>query len=127
VASYVLDASAVLALVHGEPGHLEVVKLLGNAAISSVNLSEVAAKLIEKGLTIESVRPDLLALGLEVLPFDEPLAFRAAEMRPATRRFGLSLGDRACLATAERAKAVAVTADRGWSTLKLSVRVQVLR
>jgi PIN domain nuclease of toxin-antitoxin system len=127
VAKYVLDASAVLALVHGEPGHQEVVRLLGDAAISSVNLSEVAAKLIEKGLAIESIRPDLLALGLEVVPFDEALAFRTAELRPATRRSGLSLGDRVCLATAEMTSAVAVTADRSWSTLKVPVKVQVLR
>jgi PIN domain nuclease of toxin-antitoxin system len=127
VAKYVLDASAVLALVHGEPGHQEVVRLLGDAAISSVNLSEVAAKLIEKGLAIESIRPDLLALGLEVVPFDEALAFRTAELRPATRRSGLSLGDRVCLATAEMISAVAVTADRSWSTLKVPVKVQVLR
>jgi PIN domain nuclease of toxin-antitoxin system len=127
VAKYVLDASAVLALVHGEPGHQEVVRLLGDAAISSVNLSEVAAKLIEKGLAIKSIRPDLLALGLEVVPFDEALAFRTAELRPATRRSGLSLGDRVCLATAEMTSAVAVTADRSWSTLKVPVKVQVLR
>jgi len=127
VAKYVLDASAVLALVHGEPGHQEVVRLLEDAAISSVNLSEVAAKLIEKGLTIESIRPDLLALGLEVVSFDEALAFRTAELRPAARRSGLSLGDCVCLATAEMTRAVAVTADRSWSTLKVPVKVRVLR
>ncbi len=127
MASCVLDASAVLALLQREPGHLQVAKSLGDAAISSVNLSEVAGKLIEKGLTAESIRPDLLALGLEVAPFDEPLAFRAAEMRLATRRAGLSLGDRACLATAEKFKAVAVTADHNWNALKLPVKVLIVR
>jgi ribonuclease VapC len=91
VSEYVLDASAMLALLHREPGHLQVAAILSQSAICSVNLCEVASKLIDRGLPLESIQADLPALGLRVIPFDESLAFRAAELRPATRRLGLSL------------------------------------
>jgi PIN domain nuclease of toxin-antitoxin system len=127
VNEYVLDASAVLTLLHREPGHARVAALLGKSAISAVNLCEVASKLADRGLPIHAVQADLLALGFEVISFDASLAFRAAELRSLTRHLGLSLGDRACLATAEARQAVAITADRSWSQLKVGAKVQVVR
>jgi PIN domain nuclease of toxin-antitoxin system len=127
VSDYVLDASAVLSLLHREPGHALVASLLSQSAICSVNLCEVASKLADRGLPIASVQSDLLALGFEVISFDESLAFRAAELRLPTRGLGLSLGDRACLATAEARQAVAVTTDRSWGRLKIGARIQVVR
>lgn len=127
MSEYVLDASAVLTLLHREPGHTQVAAVLGKSAISAVNLCEVAAKLADRGLPVEAVQADLLALGFEVIVFDTALAFRAAELRRVTQHLGLSLGDRACLATAEARRAVAVTADRTWSRLKVGAKVQVVR
>ena len=127
VSKYVLDASALLALLQREPGHLQVAKRLGDTAISTVNLCEVASKLMERGLPRESVGPGLLALDLDIVPFDEALAFRAAELRSSTRRFGLSLADRACLATAEAFQATALTTDRSWSRLKLNAGIEIVR
>jgi PIN domain nuclease of toxin-antitoxin system len=127
VSEYVLDASAVLALLHREPGHARVAALLGKSAISSVNLCEVASTLADRGLPIEAVQADLLALGFEVISFDAPLSFRAAELRSLTHHLGLSLGDRACLATAEACQAVAVTTDRTWSRAKVEAKIQVVR
>ena len=45
----VLDASALLALLNDEPGAGEVEKTVPGAIISAVNLSEVVAKLAERG------------------------------------------------------------------------------
>ena len=42
-----LDASAVLAVLNGKRGEKKVIPLLPESAISAVNLSEVAAKLLE--------------------------------------------------------------------------------
>ncbi len=93
----VLDASALLALLNTEPGHEEVARVVSRAAMSAVNLSEVAAKLAENGMPEEAIREALEGLALEVHDFGRELAYWTALLRPLTRSVGLSLGDRACL------------------------------
>ncbi len=116
----VLDASAVLAVLNGEPGEKKVIPLLAESVISAVNLSEVAAKLLEAGMDEESAQIAVSVLGIgEIADFTEDLAWNAARLRPLTKQNGLSLGDRACLALAIKLKVPAVTADQEWSKLKL--------
>lgn len=123
----ILDASAVLAVLNGEPGQKKVVPLLTESAVSSVNLTEVAAKLLEAGMDEARARLAVSVLGIgEIVDFTEDLAWEAAGLRPLTKQYGLSLGDRACLALAIKLKIPAVTADKEWSKLKLC-RVIVIR
>ena len=96
------------------------------ALISSVNLSEVVAKLAELGMPESEIRL-ALSLGLEVVPFDEALAFSAGALRPVTRSAGLSLGDRACLALARSRALPALTTDRAWRDIDIDVEVEVIR
>ena len=123
----VLDASAVLALINEEPGAEVVEALLDDAVISAVNLSEVIAVLVDAGFEVDRASGRIGALGLGVIAFDEPQALRAGALREATRRAGLSFGDRACLGLAEALEAPAVTADRRWATLPLSPEVRLIR
>ena len=123
----VLDASAVLALINEEPGAEVVDALLDDAVISAVNLSEVIAVLVDAGFELERASGRIGALGLGVIAFDEPQALRAGALRAATRRAGLSFGDRACLGLAEALKVPAVTADRSWATLGLASEIQLIR
>jgi ribonuclease VapC len=97
------------------------------AAISAVNLSEVASRLGLAGMPESLIREALDPLGLDVVPFDQELAYQAAELMTHTRAAGLSLGDRACLALARRLGLPAVTADRAWARLKLDVQIRVIR
>jgi PIN domain nuclease of toxin-antitoxin system len=62
----VLDASAILALLNQETGSEEVLKFIGKAAISTVNLSEVIAKLADAGILEKDIRQILSNLDLEV-------------------------------------------------------------
>ncbi|MGH6902012.1 MAG: hypothetical protein ACREIR_04665 [Geminicoccaceae bacterium] len=66
-------------------------------------------------------------LHLTVLPVDEELGYAAGFLRPATRRFGLSLGDRICLALAVRLGATALIADRAWQRVATDARIELLR
>ena len=125
--SCVLDASAVLALLQEEPGSQVVEEWLADAAISSVNLSEVAGKLLELGMPEGEAAEVVHALGLEVVPFHEELAWRAAALGPSTKAFGLSLGDRACLATGVFLNRPVLTADRTWTKIDLPVRLVCIR
>ena len=127
MSSCVLDASAVIAYLHDEPGAGLVAAALEGAAISAVNLSEVVSKLLERGTSEDQARRATQDLHIAVVPFDEHLAYLAATLRPATRAQGLSFGDRACLATARRLAAPALTADRRWARLRVGVQVQVIR
>ena len=88
----VVDASAVLALLNQEDGSEEISQLIGNAVISSVNLSEVVAKLADAGITEADIQQIISNLNLEVAPFNNQQAFRAGMLRPSTKSIGLSLG-----------------------------------
>ena len=85
--------------------------------ISSVNLAEILTKLAERNVNLRDALDYFLKVGLDVAEFDVALALKTATLRPLTKRLGLSLGDRACLALAIQENATAVTADRSWATL----------
>ena len=125
--SYVVDASAVLAFVNNEPGSEAVESVLDNAIISTVNLAEVGAKLVDKGMTVEEARQVRTSLGLQVRDFDESLAEESVRLRSVTKSGGLSLGDRACLALAVLEKAEVLTTDRIWAELDIGCDIRVIR
>jgi PIN domain nuclease of toxin-antitoxin system len=122
-----LDASALLAFVFMEPGHEQVEPQLRGAVISAVNWSEVLSRFARDGHPAADAAATLAPLAIRVVPFDEEAAQRAADLIPATRALGLSLGDRACLALAQAHGLPALTADHAWSRLQVGVDVRVIR
>lgn len=127
MAKVVLDASALLAYIHGETGAERVAAVVEEAVISTVNLAEAMTKLV---LTTRSrARALLLIEGAEVdvVDFDQNLAQETGALADLTRARGLSLGDRACLALAQRERAVALTADRAWGKIDVGVDIQFIR
>lgn len=122
-----MDSSALIALLHGEPGASVARPFALRAAISTVNWVEVVQRGLERGSGIDELRRDAEVLRLQIVPFDIELAEDAARLRTLTRTFGLSLGDRACLALARRSGAAAVTADRAWTRLDLGIRIETIR
>jgi ribonuclease VapC len=127
LASIVLDSSAILAHLNSEPGSERAAPYFGDALVSAVNLSEIIAKLIERGVGLAVIRSALSRYGLEIAPFDYHLAERAGALRAVTKGLGLSLGDRACLALAEQEALPVLTADKSWKPLNLSIDVLLLR
>ena len=121
----VLDASALLALLQGEPGADEVEAVLDGALMSYVNLSEVLQKAAQHDVGTEGLEYDLEALGIEFREFDSAMARPAAELW--SEGSGLSLGDRTCLALAMVTGSTALTCDRGWAIEDLGVGVRVIR
>lgn len=127
MASIVLDSSVILAHINDEPGSERASAFFGDALISAVNLAEVVGKLVERGASLGLVRAALSRYGLQVAAFDEELAESTGALRPYTKAFGLSLGDRACLALAQSVALPVLTSDRAWKDLNLSIEVQLLR
>ncbi len=125
--SFVLDASALLALLNSEPGAGEVAGYAPRAAISSVNWCEVYGKLRAVGVDGEALAGDIAEAGIVIVSFDDGDARAAGELLLSTRQAGLSRADRACLALAQRLGVPAVTADRTWASLGVAVEVTCIR
>jgi ribonuclease VapC len=127
VGAIVLDASAVIALLLVEPGAEIVRGYLPDVVISAVNLAEVVTKMIDRGESEERIRRGIAAAGMEVAPFVADDALRTGILRINTRPYGLSLGDRACLALAATRKLPVLTADRNWSKLNIGIDIRLAR
>ena len=125
---YVMDASALLALMQGERGGDVVNDLIveHECVASSVNIVEVGTRLVDKGLAPVHLARTLKELDVQTIDFDLEQALLSASLRVTTRLAGLSLGDRACLALAQLMKGTAVTADSAWSDIAEAVGVEVL-
>ena len=126
---YVLDASALLAVLFMETGHEEVTAALdGETIISAVNYSEVIARQMRLGASQQLAVSVLSGLDLKVVVWDQGLAEEAADLSPLAKSHGLSLGDRICLATARHLRLPVLTADREWGKLPdLGVEIRLIR
>ncbi|MEY2953873.1 MAG: hypothetical protein RLZZ401_1960 [Pseudomonadota bacterium] len=124
----VLDSSAVLGYLNGEPGTDVVATHImgGQACILGVNQTEVLSKLSDWGMPMEEACAAVAKLALQVIPFTAELAIEAARLRQPTRPQGLSLGDRACLALARQRQCAVLTGDRSWLELAETLGLQIL-
>jgi len=123
----VVDASAVLALLKQEPCGTFDPRRLFRSTISAVNFSEVLERLRFGGLSELEADEAVATLKLRVVALDESQARLTAYLRPQTRRTGLSLGDRACLALGKSLGCPVVTADRAWANLDIGIEVVLMR
>ncbi len=124
---YIIDASAVIAVLQLESGHERVSDALIDSAISAVNLVETGTKLIDNGLAPSQVKEAIELLELPVIELDEELSWLAINLRSKTRHKGLSLADRVCLALAIREDAIALTADKIWADLDIGCKIELIR
>jgi len=129
-AKSVLDASALLALLFDEAGAGRVERAVERGAcVSTLNWAEVMARLVERGEPVDAALAHPLPGGgtVALVPFDEIQAKETASLKLPTRRLGLSLADRACLALARMRRLPVMTADRAWTSLYLSIKIEVIR
>lgn len=126
---YLLDASALLAVIFNEPGAGRVFDLLDDSAIHTLHLAEVARKMVSIGMPADEVIARLGELSLETLEeFSVKHLHQIARLAPEAKRLGLSLGDCVCLTLAESLDRTAVTADRSWKEISgLNVKIDLIR
>lgn len=124
----VIDSSAILAFLFKEPGEEVVRPALEMGLLSSVNYAEVLCRFErDKAGSSTSVAVPLRQSLREIVPFDASQAVNASLLMDATKQFGLSLGDRCCLALAMERKCAVLTADRVWLKLEVPLEIKSIR
>ena len=123
----VLDSSVLIALLNNEPYNEDTLNIIPGAVMSSVNCAEVWTKMHEFGLIGDSRIQAIFDLLKNIELFTESQAMLTGDLRPITRIQGLSMGDRACLATAIELEAAVYTAERKWADLHLPCEVHLIR
>ena len=128
---YVLDASALLAVLLDEDGADVVAPHLRGAEVSIINVCEVLTKAAEQGGDIDSVQRILDSFGFRTRGFRDAHARQSARLRPLTKRFGLSFGDRACLVRGMFSGRPILTGDRDWKKIDfdpaLGIDIRMIR
>jgi ribonuclease VapC len=123
---YALDTSAMLAVVFREAGQDVVhAALRDGAAISAVNFAEAVTRLVRDGMPADRAHLALSSLPIDLRALNEDLAVLTGALYAQTHQFGLSLGDRACLALARQESMIALTGDRIWLRAAPLVGVEV--
>jgi PIN domain nuclease of toxin-antitoxin system len=126
--SVILDASALLAVIFQENGAEMVARELARGVqMTTINIAETITKMLREGFTVDEVEAIHL---MRIVPIavDMVLAQRTAVMDVHTRKFGLSMGDRVCLAAAEMYGLQVLTADIAWKKLPIkSVKITLIR
>ncbi|HBG35135.1 MAG TPA: hypothetical protein DER04_07955 [Holosporales bacterium] len=128
VTEVVIDASALLAFLKGEERALnELEEILPKALISSVNFCEVATILGGLGMPKEIIEEVVEETVGKIVSFDDSQALIAADLRHLTKPYGLSLGDRACLALGLTYKLPVYTADKIWKKIDIDIPIELIR
>lgn len=124
---FVLDASALLALVLEERGADRVRDTPAGSEMSVINLGEVLTRLTALGRDPEEALERILRMPIRIRKFREEHALAVARLRPVTAHLGLSFGDRACLAQAQFSLLPVLTADSDWAKLDIGVEIILIR
>ena len=126
----VFDASAIIALLELEEGWAIASENLNNAIVSTINLSEVMTVMNRKtnGKDVAGEAFKLLRNTFpHIVDFNEEQAFIASSLDSVTKQYGLSLGDRACLALAKYKNLPVLTADKTWKQIESGVEIRLIR
>jgi PIN domain nuclease of toxin-antitoxin system len=123
----VIDTSVVMCALLREPGIERAKELSSSALMSSVNAAEVIAKCLERDIAEDLAHLFITSNAISIVDFVSEDALLTGQLWTRAPKGVLSLGDRACIATAVRLGAVAATADRIWADLDLPCPVELIR
>jgi PIN domain nuclease of toxin-antitoxin system len=124
----VFDASVMLAMIQHERGAEHIAdEILNRSVASAVNLAEVQSKLVKNGYMPDEAWEDTLSAVKTAELYTSDHARIAGDLITETEKYGLSLGDRSCLALAIALNAPVYTTEQLWKNLKVGVPIHVIR
>ncbi len=123
----VFDSSVLIAILKQESGYEQGEALFSKALVSTINLAEVATYLARQGAPLATIQAILEQFPCQIVDFTNQMVVTTGFLYQQTRQFGLSLGDRCCLALAIARNLPVLTADTAWTNLSLSVEIQTIR
>jgi PIN domain nuclease of toxin-antitoxin system len=124
----IVDSSAIIALAKGEFGADAIVpNYLGRGLISAINLAEFVQVLRRFDMDPESYLRSFEQTGMRTIPDDAVRARVAGNLERETSRWGLSLGDRFCIALAMEKRLPVLTTDRIWQDAGLGIEIILAR
>ena len=103
--------------------------MLPFSVMSTINVAEVAKYFVEKhNIAISVIKSAIESNLYEVIPFDAEQAYISAELITITKKYGLSIGDRACLALGMTKGYPVYTADKIWANLNIpNLSINIIR
>ena len=122
----VFDTSALLTIINNETGADVVIKHISTAYMSTVNIAEVVAYLTRNGFSDEDKILRIINL-VKQINLNQEVAVSSGMMILLTKKYGLSLGDRVCLATAKLLNATVYTADKKWSEIADQLGIHIIQ
>ena len=124
----VFDSSALIALFSKEAGYEYIKQHLSNAIISSINIAEVYKYCIDvQNLTNDDCKHLIKLTGIKIIDFCHEQALLSAQIVKITKPYGLSLGDRGCIALAMFKKCDVLTCDKIWQKIDLNINFILAR
>ena len=125
-----MDASVLVAVFNNEPYNKTIPTKFDTAVITTFNLAEaVNSILVKKGGDVGMLWNFIGNFVQNHYPLDDDLSYRALAMTEFSKPLGLSLGDRYCLALAQKLRIPVYTGDRAWQKLEeqLGITVKLIR
>lgn len=127
MSDFILDASALIAMLQKEKGAGKVAEVIASARMCAVNYAEVVSHYAYLKMPAVTIDAMLDPLPITIVPADGALSKIAGNLRALTASAGLSLGDRYCLALAKLDGLPAWTSDTQWNLVAKDVDVKVVQ
>jgi ribonuclease VapC len=125
LSALVVDSSVILAAILGEAGGDVVYERIDEAVISAVNVAEVYTYAAVNNFSTVSIDAFFADTHIEIAVLSHQSAVKTGLLAAITKKAGLSLGDRACLALALERNAEVLTADRPWKKLEGELKLNI--
>jgi PIN domain nuclease of toxin-antitoxin system len=126
--SVVFDTSALICLIKEEKGSGKVQQYLEDEVfMSAINLAEFFSWFCLNGNDVAKAQEFILETQIKIIDFDSSEALESGKLITQTKKYGLSLGDRACLNLSKKLGKKVVTADMIWLKLADKFEVELVR